>query len=366
MASNAQRSFADRSIWILAPVLAALVGACAASAPGTAGSPATGNPTAAPSPSAPTRSESPVIAGAGEPWIAYHGASAGPPRIRLVRPDGTGDHALASTDTARPQEKPDWSPDGARIAFRAEDADGTLDIWIADATGDGLRLIVDCVDPCAWTDDPAWSPNGTMIAFQQGTAVGEDGNGVGTVAVVDVATGEQRTVFTGAPTEYLYSPRWSPDGSAMLVQIDRFDSARLDASTVVESTIGRFAIGGSSPTFTSLLPWGQGATSPDWHPTDDRVVFSQPVVADGVAGNERIFVIDDANAAPRAVDVPTGPDGRAIQPSWMPDGRAIIFVFEATAGAGSRIGIVNVDGTDLVIVPEGETLRTHPRLRPTS
>lgn len=373
MAMNGS-SWTHSRIWTLVPVIALLGGACDATTPDSIGSqpvvatvaPVSASPELS-SPIAATASapaSPPIVVGDGEAWIAYHGASAGPPRIRLVRPDGTGDHPLLQTNVPAAQEKPDWSPDGTRIAFRGEDTDGTLDIWVADATGEGLQRIVDCVDPCAWTDDPAWSPNGESIAFQQGTAVGEDGTGVGTVEVVDLATGEQRTVFTGAPTEYLYSPRWSPDGGSMVVEIDRFDSARLDASVVVESTIGRFVIGGSSPTFAPLLPWGQSPLSPDWHPTDGSIVFSQPVVVDGVAGREGIFVIDDSDAAPRPVDVQTGPAGRAIQPSWTPDGRAIIFVFEAIAGADPNVGFVNADGTDLVIVPEGATVRTHPRLRP--
>lgn len=282
-----------------------------------------------------------------------------------MRPDGTGDHPLLGTNGPRAQEKPDLSPDGTRIVFRAEDVDGTLDIWIADANGEGLERVVDCVEPCAWADDPAWSPDGTSIAFQQGTAVGGAGLGVGTVEVVDVATGEQRTVFTGGPTEYLYSPRWSPDGGSMVVEIDRFDSALLDASLIIESTIGRFALGGTDPTFAPLLPWGRSPLSPDWNPKDDRIVFSGPLVVDGAAGPEGIFVIDGEGVAPRWVDVSTGSAGRAIQPSWTPDGGAIIFVFEAIAGFNPSIGMVGVDGSNLVLVPEGVTPRTHPRLRPT-
>jgi len=63
----------------------------------------------------------------GEPWIAYQGGSGGPSRIRLVRPDGTGDHALidAATPPALEQLHPDWSHDGSRIAFSAQDTDDT-------------------------------------------------------------------------------------------------------------------------------------------------------------------------------------------------------------------------------------------------
>ena len=40
----------------------------------------------------------------GEPWLVYQGGTGGPARIRLVRPDGTGDHVLVP-DVARRQPR---------------------------------------------------------------------------------------------------------------------------------------------------------------------------------------------------------------------------------------------------------------------
>jgi Tol biopolymer transport system component len=77
--------------------------------------------------SSPSPSGSPVSA-LDDPWIAYQGATGGPPRIRLVRPDGTDDHAVVPDIEAGDQFHPDWSPDGLRLAFAADDADGTRDV----------------------------------------------------------------------------------------------------------------------------------------------------------------------------------------------------------------------------------------------
>lgn len=314
-------------------------------------------------PSAPPKQTAPVV-GTDEPWIAYQGGSGGTPQIRFVRPDGSDDHALAASGVPPTREKPDWSPNGLRLAFRAEDEDGTLDIWIVNADGTSPERVVDCAAPCVWADDPAWSPDGGSIAFQQGTAVGSDGLGVGTIEVVDLATKQRRTVFTGAATEYCFSPRWSPDGRAIVLELDRFDSAQLDASTVVEATIGIVDLAASRPAFRPLLPWAETPTSPDWSSTGDLIVFAKPVGTKPGPGAEELFVMGSDGSALRQVGAFAGSGGRAIQPSWMPGGDRIIFVVEDVAASEPTIAFIAPDGTGLERVPAGSTVRTHPRLRP--
>ncbi|WP_412543386.1 hypothetical protein R8Z50_13170 [Longispora sp. K20-0274] len=74
--------------------------------------------------------------------------------------------------TGRHDRGPDWSPDGARIAFVARaDASGSHDVLcVADLAGPTATLVT--LDPTVDTvADPAWSPDGKLIAF---TNVGED------------------------------------------------------------------------------------------------------------------------------------------------------------------------------------------------
>jgi len=90
-------------------------------------------------------------------------------QVWVMNADGSGAHAL--TTGADPKDQvPDWSPDGASIAY----ASGTGDsegIWVMDADGATPRQISGCTaadaKPCAAGSDtgPAWSPDGTSIAF---------------------------------------------------------------------------------------------------------------------------------------------------------------------------------------------------------
>jgi Tol biopolymer transport system component/tRNA A-37 threonylcarbamoyl transferase component Bud32 len=105
-----------------------------------------------------------------------------------------------------------FSPDGRKLAFRRED----------NPEPGKYRLIVRSIDSGEETVlasgassqglfDPAWSPDGKTIlcvAFQPGDAV------TGLTAV-DVKTGQQHLFLSSA--DYLSSPTWMPDGRGLLL-----------------------------------------------------------------------------------------------------------------------------------------------------
>ena len=211
--------------------------------------------TAQPTPS-PLLSVSPSVSPAravldGEPWIAYQGGTGGPARVRLVRPDGTGDHELTPGDVPGEQFHPDWSHDGKRVAFAVDDTDGTRDIWAANVDGGDVRQLYDCEAPCGWTDAPAWSPDDKEIAFEHGFLVEQaTGEGDSSVEVLDLATGTSRPVYDAAATEYVYTPRWSPDGRWIVFELDRFRLAATrcrDRPCVDTRDRGCDGSGGASP-----------------------------------------------------------------------------------------------------------------------
>ena len=54
--------------------------------------------------------------------------------------------------------------------------------------------------------------------------------------------------------------------------------------------------------------------------------------------------------------------GRALQPTWSPDGTRLVFVAEAPIGTPVA-ALSAADGSDVKLLP-GPEFRTHPRLRP--
>jgi Tol biopolymer transport system component len=301
----------------------------------------------------------------GEPWIVYNGALGTGAAIRLVRTDGTDDHAVFGGLTPGEQRHPDWPPDGASIVFAADDVDGTRDLWMGPADGSSAERIYDCAAPCGWSADPAWPPDGRSILFQRGSAIGDAGLGLGSVDVLDLGSRAIETLFTGAETEYLYVPRWAPDMHAFVMELERFPSGRLDESHLDAATIAIVELTADRPAARELLPDSTFAAYPDWG-ADGRIVFMRPVGAD-LEGPSDLYAIDPGGGDPTRVTT-TGQEGRqALQPSWTPDGDRIIFVEQDDFGVNVRMATIRPDGTDVTTATSGgDMFGTHPRLRPGS
>ena len=102
--------------------------------------------------------------------IAYVSQNPGYPSIELLvmNADGSNRHALYSFASAKQRDapgrfiyRPDWLPDGAQLAFGADDdGDGLISVLVIDAaTGQAGRLIED-------GNSPAWSPDGGRLIYK--------------------------------------------------------------------------------------------------------------------------------------------------------------------------------------------------------
>jgi Tol biopolymer transport system component len=234
---------------------------------------------------------------------------------------------------------------------------------VADADGTGARVLFDCAAPCGWSDHPAWSPDGRTIAFVSADHVG-DVDSLAYIDLLNVATGEHRHLLQAPKLAWCYVPRWAPDGARLVVECDTFQTARYDEEHANARTIGVVDTTAGTPAFEPLLPWSSWAQYPDWHPSENRIVFQLPTDLGEPTGAADIALLDPASSEQTVITHfgPTG--GWAIQPTWTPDGSAITFVAEDVVRTHPNAASIAADGTGLQRMRDAY-YRTHPRLRPT-
>ncbi len=365
---------------VLALVAAIVLVAACANAPAASTSPVAATPRSIATTHTPTATEVPspsVVAGPtpiavlpGEPWIAYEGPIPGGSGNRLVKPDGTGDH-WATPQVKLPKDgwqvHPDWSPDGTRLAFAADDpadppgTEFTRDLWVSDADGSNARRVFDCAAPCFVADDPAWSPDGRTLAF----VTWGDSN-MAAMALLDLSTGTVTTVVADRnPSGFLW-PRWSPDGRRIVLEHQTW-TAGADEH-IVDSTIGVVDLDARTPAFTPLTTPEVWATYPDWHPTDDLIVFSTRPWRELDDGPSNLYTIKPDGSGLAALTTFGRDETRAVQPTWLPDGSGIIFTAVTPYGAAdpTTMAVIDADGSGLrSATTSGPLFGTHPRLRPT-
>jgi Tol biopolymer transport system component len=324
----------------------------------------------------------------GGPWIAYQTWS-GDPDIHLVRSDGADDHRLVTGS------HPDWSPDGTRLAY--ETGGDTQGIWVIAVDGSGARKVFDCTAPCVLVDSPAWSPDGRSLAFTLANADGDTAPGASIVAA-EAETGALTTLLETTAPDYPFYPRWSPDGSALVVSIQRFASAAVDDCSPIASAI-LVVHPGSVTASRYLTDFALFGDFPDWSPDGSTIVFTTrdlgtrdygctidpappsdlyTIHPDGsgltqltrnTAGTDLVRPITWGPFADEAHPRGTASGPLSGQPTWSPDGGSIIFTqVDGPEWPGYAIWTIGPDGSgmrplDGLAGTEGSHARIQPGAR---
>jgi Tol biopolymer transport system component len=135
-------------------------------------------------------------------------ARSAPGELWVMRSNGSSQRRLAGLDlfggaTAAPQPIT-WAPDGSRLAFSVVGPPESVGLWVVGAGGNGLRRLTNFP-----VKSPRWSPDGTAIVFF--ADVDLDHSRVGLVAPDGTAL---RWVTTSADLSD-WDPAWSPSGKQL-------------------------------------------------------------------------------------------------------------------------------------------------------
>ena len=205
---------------------------------------------------------------------------------------------------------PAWSPDGGRIAFLSNRAEG-WDLYVVDSAGGEPRRLTSG----ATADDPAWHPDGRGIAVERrGVIELVDADGGGRDVIVERGAqpawaSDGRLAFVRDGDLWLRSvegeeslllvdatrPAWSPDGEQIAV-------ARLRGLVVL-------GLGGGG---LHELNGQSGDDTPAWHPQGERLAFVR---------RGRLWESEFGGGERPIAGLPS----LAGAPAWSPDGERLAF-----------------------------------------
>ena len=115
---------------------------------------------------------------------------------------------------------PHWSPDGTQILFFASDTEGHSKAYVMPSLGGPPRSLLP--DQKDQQSDPDWSPDGSRIVF----ANAQGGNQASRhdIRVLDLMS---HKIVVLPESEFMRSPRWSPDGRFIAALFGEHDGLKV-------------------------------------------------------------------------------------------------------------------------------------------
>ena len=228
--------------------------------------------------------------------------------------DSDGENLKRLTDYRNLIESPSWSPDGSKLLYTSWKSD-LVRIYELNLDTNTERMLPEVRGAGDYVT-PTYHPNGGTIAFSVLGSSARSG-----IFTYDLESDCCLSYLSGGQW-YDFSPSYSPDGSQMVFNTNRFGDA-------VPQVMIMPAEGGTSETL-SPFEFGRGGyyTSPDWAPYGDRVAFHGRIER----GRYHILVANVADGG-RVLRQLTS-EGNNEDPSWAPDGRHLVFVGERSWGFG--------------------------------
>lgn len=207
------------------------------------------------------------------------------------------------------EDRPAWSPDGTRIAYESEIANGSgqMDILV-NPVGAGATLNLTNTAAAGEVEGkPAWTPNSAEIYYQTGDPTLEnkldivkESSGGGAVEKIAAAAGINE-----------FQPSLSPDGKQLC--FTRGTGAPFGAGAATNDVIVSLANGGGQQDLSDdAVAANYNCT---WSPTGVSVAY----VTGAFTGGDLVLEPADDKSGPLTLEgVPAAFDGN---PDWAPDGR---------------------------------------------
>jgi TolB protein len=182
------------------------------------------------------------------------------------------------------QFRPEWSPDGGKVAYMVAEAQSLL-IWVVDADGGNPHAVTSAP---GFDSDPTWSPDGNWILYAHSGALFRVSPAGGTPVPVPCSGG-------------CIQPVYSPDGQSILY------TGNTSGPPANQDIYRMDADGGNVDTLTNAPDNEQAAV---WSPDGTSIVFTR--ISSGT--NLRLFRLDLDGSDP--VDISNGHFDQA--PDWGP------------------------------------------------
>ena len=211
---------------------------------------------------------------------------------------------------------PRWAPDGNRLIYTSFYKSGFPDIYVIDLASRRRDLLVHFKGT---NQGARFSPSGGQIAM----VLSGEGNPEIYVGTAQGTNVEARTRLSGAVKS---SPAFSPDGSQIIFAGEPGPQLYVMPNTKY-----------GAPRQVSPRGFAQYCAEPDWSRTDpNKVVFTARV-----NGAYRIAVLNLAAGQAKVVEMQNAPFD-AKEPSWLADGRHVIYTAVARSGE-TRVAILDTE-----------------------
>lgn len=272
--------------------------------------------------------------------LAFLSAREERPQLYVMSPFGGEAEKLTESKTAIRSFQ--WSPDGKAIAYVADqeptpeeekkqkERDDAIVVdrefrfarlWILDVESRKARMVA--TGPGV-VSDPQWAPDGKRLAYQVAATPRADDGQLTDVFVIGADSGAQpRKLVTNPGPDN--SPRWSPDGSMIALQMGDSGLVRHDRLVVVSAEGGT-----PRPVANGFL---YNVAQVTWTPDGRSLLFTAPTRT-----TTQLYVVPAAGGTPRAL---TNLQGTWGSISWSKDARTVAAaVASLTAPADVHVAAV--------------------------